>query len=316
MPRHVEPMKATLAKLPEDDGGWAYEVKLDGVRAITYVERGRVCIESRNLRDVTSHYPELHGIGDTLGHDAVLDGEIVAVDEQGRPRFQILQARMHVAAPPPRLLASTPVAYLVFDLLWLDGESVMDLPYVERRARLEGLGLAGPHWQVPAYHVGDGPQLLEATRTGGLEGLMAKRLESAYVPGRRSRAWLKIKNKASQELVIGGWCGGEGRRAGHLGALMVGHYDDGRLVYAGNVGTGFSNDELDRVGVLLAEREQATCPFDPPPPRRKDAHWVRPDLVAEIEFSEWTREGTLRHPAYKGLRTDKNPRDVVREKKD
>ena len=318
LPARLAPMQAQVGGLPPDDDRWAFEIKWDGVRLLAYVEDGRVCLQSRNMRDVTPQYPELHGLGAALGgRSAVLDGEVVAFDEAGRPSFQRLQQRMHVTAEGALrgLVQSVPVAYMAFDLLHLDGRSTMALPYVERRRLLGALELAGARWQTPAYHVGDGAALLDATRTKGLEGVIAKRLDSRYEPGRRSACWLKIKNWCRQEVVIGGWMPGEGGRSGRLGALLAGHYEAGALRYAGRVGTGFTEAELARLGGLLAPLRRDTCPFDPPPPApvRRLAVWVEPRLVAEVAFSEWTDAGTLRQPAYKGLRDDVDPAAVVRE---
>jgi bifunctional non-homologous end joining protein LigD len=316
LPEHIVPMLAKLADLPADDDRWGYEIKWDGVRVILYSHDSRVRLESRNLLDVTSHYPELHGIGPRLGsRPVVLDGEVVAFDDKGRPSFQHLQGRMHLSgeAAVRRAMAATPVVYMIFDVLHLDGHATMPLPYTERRAVLYSLGLTDAGWQTPGYEVGGGLALLDATASQGLEGLVAKRLDSTYEPGRRPGTWRKVKRQQRQELVIGGWFPGEGKRHGRLGAMLVGHYDlDGRLVYAGKVGTGFSDAELDRLGRLLAPLERSTSPFQVGTPAR-GARFVEPALVGEFEFTEWTRDGTLRHPSYKGLRDDKDPRDVVRE---
>jgi bifunctional non-homologous end joining protein LigD len=188
MPERIEPMLARTGPLPRDDENWAYEIKWDGVRAVGYAAGGRVRLASRNGRDITPRYPELRELGRALaGREAVLDGEVVAFDEEGRPSFQRLQGRMHLTSEHTvrRLAQSEPVAYMIFDLLWLDGHSLMHLPYTERREKLLELGLQGPTWQTPANHVGDGAALLEATRARGLEGIIAKRLDSAYTPGRR-----------------------------------------------------------------------------------------------------------------------------------
>jgi bifunctional non-homologous end joining protein LigD len=205
-----------------------------------------------------------------------------------------------------------PVTYAVFDLLWLDGHATTGLPYSERRRLLEGLNLAGPAWHTPAAHPGEGRALLDATAQAGLEGVMAKRLDSLYEPGVRTRNWLKVKNHLAQEFVVGGYLPGEGSR-GRLGALLLGVYDEtGKLVFAGRVGTGFTEAELTRLLRLLDERRRDTSPFDPKPPL-KEAIWVEPDLVVEVAFTEWTNVGILRHPSYKGQRDDKDPREVVRE---
>jgi bifunctional non-homologous end joining protein LigD len=313
MPRRIEPMLARTGSLPPEDGRWAYEVKWDGIRAIGYAEGGRLKLESRNGNDITSRYPELRELGRVLGaREAVLDGEVVAFGPDGKPSFQVLQSRMHVVSESAqrRLAAAHPVAYVIFDLLYLDGRSLLELPYGERRERLAELKLSGPNWQTPAHRLADGAALLEATRAQGLEGIIAKRLDSAYVPGRRAQHWIKVKNVRRTEVVIGGWLGGEGGRAGRLGALVVGFYDEsGAFRYAGRVGSGFDERELDRVGKLLAARARDTSPFEGRQPP-KLTHFVEPDLVASVDFSQWTTANTLRQPSYKGLRDDIPPQEV------
>ncbi len=311
------PMLARAGRLPADDAGWAFEIKWDGVRAITYWQPGELRVESRNLNDVSARYPELRALGPQLGsREAVLDGEIVSFDEDGRPSFERLQRRMHVASPSAirRLALQEPVSYVIFDLLYLDGHATIELPYRERRALLEGLELRGPSWQTPAYHAGEGRELLAAAAEQHLEGVVAKRLDSPYRPGRRTDEWLKVKNIDRQELVIGGWLPGKGARAGRLGALLVGYYEPGEnrrrvLRYAGRVGTGFDEAELDRLGEELETRARDTSPFSGTQPPR-EARFVEPELVAEIEFRQWTRERILRHSVYKGLREDKPPEEV------
>jgi bifunctional non-homologous end joining protein LigD len=301
--------------LPSDEQGWAYEIKWDGVRAIAYCEPGQVRLESRNLREISGQYPEVRALALELeGRPAVLDGELVAFDEQERPSFQLLQRRMHVAsaAEVRRRMRETPVTYVIFDLLYLDRRTMVDRPYEERRAELESLGLDSQSWQTPAFHRGDGAVLLAASRERGLEGVVAKRLQSPYRPGRRTRDWIKIKNVRSQELVIGGWLPGKGRREGELGSLLVGYYDDGRLRYAGKVGTGFADSDLRLLRARLEPLEVAESPFEGRQPP-KGSRFVEPRLVAEVEFAEWTGAGTLRHPSYKGLRDDKPAREVIRE---
>ena len=324
MPQHVVPMLARLSKLPaeQDDDKYGYEIKWDGVRAVAYVtKKGATHLESRNLNDVTRQYPEAAAVGQALtGHRAVLDGEVVAFDEHGRPSFERLQGRMHLtgAAAIGARTRSTPIVYVVFDLLYLDGESLLRAPYTERRARLEELDLNGPSWRTPTYHPGEGAALLEASMRQGLEGIMAKRLDSPYEPGRRPGTWLKVKNTRSQELVIGGWEPGEGRRKGRIGALLMGYYDhepaEPELRFAGKVGTGFNAEELESLESLLKPIERPTTPFSGARQPGKGAVYVEPELVAEVEFNEWTRAGMLRHPSYKGLREDKPALDVVLEK--
>ncbi|MDQ3757607.1 MAG: non-homologous end-joining DNA ligase [Actinomycetota bacterium] len=311
----LAPMLAVSGDLPADDGQWAFEVKWDGVRALTYVADGDLRMESRNLLDITPRYPEVHGLADTVGSlGAVLDGEVVTFDDEGRPSFQRLQHRMHVAGArdvQARML-QYPVVYMVFDLLWLGGHATVELPYAQRRQLLEGLGLQGPAWQVPAHHVGDGADVLAASKARGLEGIIAKRLDSVYEPGRRSRCWVKVKNVRRQEVVIGGWLEGTRNRQGRIGALLVGYYDGGALRFAGKVGTGYTDRTLEELAATLAPLARDNSPFDTRVPY-KQSHWVDPVLVCEVEFTEWTAGGTLRHPSYKGLRDDKAPQDVVRE---
>ena len=321
-PSHVRPMLATTGHMPSSrqQPAYAFEVKWDGVRAVSYVRDGAVHMESRNLLDITPRYPELAGLAEAIGErDAVLDGEVVAFGPDGKPSFGALQTRMHVgaAAEVRRRMADTPVAYLIFDVLWLDGRSLMERPWHERREVLDGLGLgaSAEPWRVPATHIGEGDALLDATKANGLEGVVAKRTDSIYEPGRRSRAWIKVKNVNRQEVVVGGWLPGEGNRTNRLGALLVGYYDDGGVLhYAGRVGGGFTDAELDRVAKLLAAIPRDTNPFaEPVPVPRGLARYVEPRLVADVDFGEWTQLGTMRHPRYKGLRDDKAPEEVRRE---
>jgi bifunctional non-homologous end joining protein LigD len=316
MPERVLPMLARTGELPPRSDRWSFEVKWDGVRAIAYAQPGRLRLESRNLNEITDAYPEVRGLLDELGmHEAVLDGEIVAFDEGGKPSFERLQRRMHVTSPSSvrRLMASVPVVYAIFDLLYLDGHSLMELPYSERRTRLEALDLGGRAWHVPAAHRGDGARLLQATAEQGLEGIVAKRHDSRYEPGKRTEGWVKIKHTRRQELVIAGWLPGDGRRAKRIGALLLGYYDQGQLVYAGRVGTGFTERTLDLLGMRLAALQRDSSPYDRAPRLPREAVFVEPRLAAEIEFREWTEDGVLRAPSFKGLRDDKDGPTVVRE---
>lgn len=311
MPEHVAPMLATTGTLPRDETGWAFEIKWDGVRAISYAQGGTLRLESRNGRDITPRYPELRELGRSLGaREAILDGEVVAFDG-GRPSFQKLQGRMHLTSEHAvrRLAASDPVTYMIFDLLYLDGHSLMGQTYEERRAALLELGLSGPAWQAPAHHVGDGERLLEASKAQGLEGIIAKRLDCPYTPGRRSSGWVKVKNIRRTDAVIGGWLPGEGGRSGRLGALVVGFYKDGELHYAGRVGTGFTQAELGRLGATLEPLAGDTSPFSGRQPP-KLTRFVEPRLVCVVDYSEVTHAGTLRQPSYKGLRDDLDPTQV------
>jgi bifunctional non-homologous end joining protein LigD len=327
-PEEVVPMLARLGDLPSerDDDKYAYEIKWDGIRAIYYSQPGEPHIESRNLKDITSRWPELRPLNRVFGaRDAVLDGEITTLDERGRPSFQRLQSRMHLASDSAirRRMKDTPAVYMIFDLIYLDGHLLVDKPYTERRALLEELDLNGPNWKTPSYHVGDGAAMLEASNQQGLEGIVAKRLDCPYTPGRRGGGWIKVKNHRRQELVVGGWLPGEGNRSGRLGALVVGHYDTTpteakkrgepqKLLYAGRVGTGFTEATLDLIGKELEPLARDDSPFDGRKPP-KETHFVEPRLVAEVEFSEWTQAGTIRQPSFKGLREDKDANTVVRE---
>jgi len=317
MPQRIVPMLARAGQLPADDTGWAFEIKWDGVRAIAYSSPGELRLESRNLNDITNSYPELARLGRNLGsHEAVLDGEIVAFDGDGRPSFGVLQSRMHVGSRDAarRLSASTPVTYVIFDLLWLDGHSLMELPYRERRARLESLELRGDRWQTPESIVGHGEQLLQASVEQRLEGIVAKRLDSPYQPGQRGTSWLKIKTMGRQEFVVGGWLPGKGRRLETIGALLLGVYEPGgALRYVGRVGTGFTEKELARLQRLLSPLRRDSSPFDAGERPPRESVFVEPRQVAEVEFAEWTTAGNIRHPSYKGLREDKDPAAVVRE---
>ena len=311
--RQIVPMLARLAEMPRNEDEFGFEVKWDGIRAVAYLDDGDIHLENRNLRDITFKYPEVHAMA--KGRRATIDGELVALDENGRPSFERLQARMHLSSPDAVSLRmrEVPVRFMAFDVMELNGEDTTPLPYTERRALLAGLELEGPFWQTPGWRAGEGSALLAAAREQRLEGVMAKRLTSPYCPGKRTSHWLKIKAKLSQELVIGGWLPGEGRRASTLGALLVGYWDDGRFRYGGRVGTGFTERTLADLMEGLGRLARATSPFDPPPAPPRAARFVEPELVAEVEFTEWTREGILRHPSYKGLRDDKDPQAVVRE---
>jgi bifunctional non-homologous end joining protein LigD len=310
-------MLARLASdLPRNDEDYGYEIKWDGIRALAYIDGGRVRLMNRNSRDATRQYPELRELGRAVGTlQVILDGEIVTFDENGRPSFERLQSRMHLASDSAirRRMQDIPAAYMIFDVLFLEGHSTMELSYTERRKLLdEQLKLEGPHWRTPAYHVGDGKGFREASRQQGLEGIIAKRLDSTYQPGGRNGTWLKIKNVQRQDVVIGGWMPGEGRRETSIGSLVVGYYDGERLVYAGNVGTGFKESDLTLLKKLLEPLRRKDSPFDGRQPK-KGAMFVEPKLVAEVEFLVWTRTWTLRAPSFKGLRDDTDPKSVVRE---
>lgn len=327
MPTRVRPMLARSGELPADPSGWAFEVKWDGMRVIAYTHDGDLRLGSRTGNDVTGQFPELGGLGAALApHDAVLDGEVVAFDAAGRPSFQALQPRMGLTSNASiRERSSThPVRYIAFDLLHLDGRDLRDEPYAVRRGMLRELVEDTPWWQVPPHHEGRGAELLAAAADLGLEGIVAKRLDSPYREASRTGAWTKVKLQQRQELVVCGWTEGTGRRAPTFGALLLGWHDDqGRLAYAGSVGTGFDDRTLARVRARLDELAADSSPFEvgspeqaphwPGPRKRGRIHYVEPQLVCEVAFTEVTRDGTLRHPSFQGLRADKLAREVVRE---
>jgi bifunctional non-homologous end joining protein LigD len=312
----IRPMLATLGELPAPPG-WGYEFKWDGVRVTVYLDRGGLRAASRNDRDVTGGYPELRALLERFPRRrVVLDGEIVALDRQGRPTFSLLQQRMHVKAPTPALLERVPVQLYLFDLLHLGNQSLLALPYTDRRRRLDGLGLDDALVKTPPYWADDaGKDLLAAAAEQGLEGVVAKRLDSPYQPGTRSRYWIKVPLIKTAEVVIAGWKPGGGRRAGIVGSLVLGRYDDeGKLTFVGGVGTGFTQKMLVELGRQLKPLARATTPFDRPVAREhtRDVHWVQPRLVGEVAYRILTPDGRLRHPSWRGLRPDREPGEVGR----
>jgi bifunctional non-homologous end joining protein LigD len=315
MPTGLRPMFARSGKLPPREDQFGFEVKWDGIRTVLYADHGHAELRGRNGSDFTPRYPEVRELARLLGaRRVILDGEVVALDDQGRPSFERLQARMHLASDSAvrRRMRDIPATYVIFDLLYLDGHSTLSLSYEERRELLEQLGLEGPAWRTPAYHRGEGGALLEATRELGIEGVVAKKLDCPYTPGARASHWIKVKNVHTQDVVIGGWTPGEGGRSTSLGSLAVGVMEDDRLVYAGKVGTGFTEQTLALVKRELEPLRRDTSPFDGRQPP-KGTMFVEPRLVAHVEFREWTKSGTLRAPSFKGLRPDISPQECVRE---
>ena len=311
-------MQATLAKgeLRLDPSAWAFEMKWDGIRALATVRDGRVTLRSRNDNDLTDQYPELQELADRAGVDGVFDGEVVALDERGRPSFQLLQNRMGLTRrrEVEAARADTPVRLLLFDVLEADGHDLTRLGYDARRQALETVVDPGGAIDVPPVHQGDLAAAMRDSRAQGLEGVVAKKRSSKYAEGRRSEAWLKLKHHATQEVVVGGWKPGSGRRAGGVGSLLLGVPGPDGLEYVGKVGTGFRDRDLDEIGAVLGKAERGTSPFlDVPRPDARDAHWVTPERVGEVEFAEWTSDGRLRHASWRGWRTDKDPADVTRE---
>jgi len=319
-PRFVEPMKAKLVAKPPAIGDWIYELKFDGIRLIVIKAREKVSLLSRNHNDLTGRFPEIAEIVKSLlADECVLDGEVVALDEDGRSSFQLLQAREMEAR-------KTPVYFYAFDLLQLDGKSLIGLPLEARKNVLEKLCATADDPIRYSGAIGNDPKrLLEEVKRRGLEGIIGKQRNSAYEPGRRSGAWIKLKCVNEQEFVIGGYTPPQGARK-HFGAILVGYYDNNKLRFAGKVGTGFTAKSLSMLQKKFQKEARPDCPFvDLPskqngqwvqgitPSMMKKMHWVNPTFVAQIKFAEWTRDGKLRAPVFLGLREDKKPTDVVRE---
>lgn len=305
------PQLATLAKTPPAGDQWLHEIKFDGYRIGCDVRRGHATLTSRNGHDWTAAFPEIAAAAARLdAGDALVDGEVAMVLPDGRTSFQALQ---HAATGTA---SRASLVYFVFDLLRLDGRSLETLPLEERKARLRALVGRRKTGRIRyADHVaGRGGEFFRQACRLGLEGIISKRRDLPHHPGRHS-GWLKTKCTRRQEFVIAGFTDPEGMRAG-LGALLIGHYDRKRLVFAGKVGTGFTHKEALDLRRQLDAIQQPRSPFDPPPPGAtgRRAHWVRPALVCEVVFTEWTSDGRIRHPSFQGLRRDKPPRDVVRER--
>lgn len=285
----VAPMKAVLGDLPPDDDNWAYEIKWDGYRTLALVEGGETRLQSSSRRDVTSTYPELGALADGVhASRAILDGELVVFDDDGVPRFELMQQHRREAV------------FHAFDVLHLEGHDTIDLPYEDRRRLLEQAVEPGANWLVPVHQVGDGAALLAATGAQELEGVMAKRLGSTYQPGKRSPNWRKVKHRRQVTVTIGGYTAGDGNRASTFGSLLVGRRDGDDLVFAGGVGTGFDQPTLEALSTRLRDLEIDECPFTelPPASYRRNATWVDPVLHANIEIAEYTNDGYVRHASF------------------
>ena len=311
-PDWVTPMKAVLVREPFSDADWIYELKLDGERCIAYVRSGEVRLLSRNNKPMNSSYPEVvEALRRNARADAILDGEVVAFKD-GAPSFSRLQRRMHVKDPDAARATGIAVHFYVFDLVHLDGHDLSDLPLRARKSLLKDSVVFEDPLRFMAHRNEAGEAYFEEVcAKPGWEGVIAKRADSAY-RGTRSRDWLKFKCANEQEFVIGGYTEPQGSRTG-LGALLIGYYDDGDLRYAGKVGTGYDQATLDMLSRRLGRIERRSSPFVDRVPA-KGVHWVTPRYVAQIGFAEWTNDGRLRHPRYLGLRRDKKPREVVRER--
>ena len=319
-PPVLAPMLAGATGMPPDPTGWIFEPKWDGVRGIGRFWSGRCTITSRLGNDVTAGYPELGALAVAVGdHAVVLDGEIVAFDDRGRPSFERLQRRMHVRNPGRALMAQVPVLYVIFDVLWLDGRLLTGIPLAERRRQLDRLGLKGANWQTSPVLPGvPDDDMLQACRDIGLEGYLGKSGSSVYSVGRRSKAWTKVKCVRRREFVVGGWSEGSGGRSGQIGSLAVGWVNpdvpapEGHpfaLRYAGQVGSGLNEVLLRHLGAAFTDLATETSPFVPPP-AVPPLHFVRPSLVVEVMFNEMTTAGVLRQPSLKGLRDDVAPAEV------
>ena len=314
MPASIEPMMATLADRPPRGDEWIFEVKWDGVRAIAFVEHEEVRLQSRSGLRCERQYPELAVIHHQIAAEtAVLDGEIAVLDPQGVSRFHLIQPRIAISDPNSiaHLVRSTPVVYLVFDLLYLDGYDLRNVALATRRELLEAVVTPGTVMRVPDAFPGAGAAMLDAARENGIEGILAKRAQSRY-ESKRSRDWLKIKIVDEQEFVIGGFTAPQGDRD-YLGALVAGVYDDGKLRWVGNVGTGFDQKMLASLYARLEPLVTKECPFAERPKPDKGITWVRPELVCQVKYANWTQDNRLRAPVFLGLRDDVGPRQVVRE---
>jgi bifunctional non-homologous end joining protein LigD len=318
-PPIIAPMLAGGSGRPAQPRLFQFEPKLDGERVVVRVWDDQLELRTRNGNVVTDAYPELAGLPTGFGGQAlVLDGEVVAFDDAGRTDFQRLQARMHVRQPSPKLVAEVPVALAVFDLLWIDGESLVQLPQADRRRRLEALATRRAGWELIPVLAGDLEDLVAASAEVGLEGLVAKRLDAPYRPGQRSPAWVKIKFRHEREFVVGGWSEGEGRRRGRIGSLAIGYVDPSAdpaalleqpiLRYVGQVGSGLGDKLLSELAEAFSRFAREESPFINTPPL--PLHWVAPLLVVQVAFAEMTRAGTLRAPSLLGVRTDVAPETV------
>jgi bifunctional non-homologous end joining protein LigD len=320
MPPPIAPMLATAGALPTTDAGWAFEPKWDGIRAITRLDgKGGIDARSRNGQDLTPMFPELTPLIDACaGTPTTLDGELVALDRSGIPRFGLLQQRLNLTntAMIAKRADEVPASYLVFDVLYVAKAATTSETYDERRDRLEAMELdADSVVTGQAYRDVAGSDVFRVASSSGLEGVVAKRRASTYRPGARSTDWIKVKAFRTQEVVIGGWLPGQGRLSDTFGALLLGVPDADGLAYAGKVGTGFDERTRARLLALLNKLAVEASPFTGPidAKDRPGARFVAPEIVGEVQFGEWTGDGRLRHPSWRGVRPDKDPSDVRRE---
>jgi bifunctional non-homologous end joining protein LigD len=291
----MKAMMGSTAHVPEGDA-WAFEIKWDGYRTIAHVAEGSVRLQSTAGHDVTARWPEFAGLADALNaSSAILDGELVVFDDDGRPSFDLVQ---HSGVGSDRQ-----AVLQLFDVLQVDGTDTVDLPYADRRRLLDQIAEPGSNWTIPRHLIGDGRELVAATAAQGLEGVIAKRVDSIYRPGTRSKDWLKIKHRTQVELTIGGFTQGTGNRATTFGALLVGIPTADGLRFAGGVGTGFNQRTLESLTAQLHDLATRQCPFEPEPPAaiRRTATWVEPVLRATVDIAEFTNDGHVRHATFVAL---------------
>ncbi|MGI9165530.1 MAG: non-homologous end-joining DNA ligase [Pyrinomonadaceae bacterium] len=310
MPPVIQPMLATLVDEPFSDPEWLFETKLDGVRAVCFIRNGKASFVSRNQIEMTTQYPELASIAESVSSaDAILDGEIVALDGRGVSRFQLLQPRLgrKNSGEIARLAATTRIVYYVFDLLYLNGSDLTACKLLDRKTTLGRILRPSKNVRYSDHIIGEGEKLFKEVAKVPLEGMIAKRLASKYVP-RRSRDWLKIKTIQQSEVVIGGYTQPRNSRS-YFGALVVGLYRDGKLQYVAHTGGGFHQQTLAETYRLLQPLKTKDCPFVEKPKTNEPVQWVKPKLVAQVKFSEWTADQRMRHPIFLGLRQDKKPEE-------
>ncbi len=328
MPDRIEPMLATLATRAFSDPDWLYEIKWDGYRVQAVVRDGKAKLWTRSLKDAETYFPNLLTPPTWIdAHEAIVDGEVVALDEEGRPDFSLLQERISQRRGPGRAAAAAagaptgPLVYQVFDLLYLDGRSLLNVPLEDRKRLLRSVLHETNRVRFASHVVGEGEAFMAAAEARGLEGIVAKLRRSRYEPGKRTPAWLKLKIRPEQELVVGGWTPGEGN-ARDLGAVAVGVYEGDRLRFAGKVGSGFTATTRKRLLAAMAPLVTDVPPFDPPPPQDyrgrwggdlNGVTWIRPELVIRAELGGWTRDGSVRQTSFKGIEVGRDPRLVVRE---